>query len=179
MTTGFVPPPPTSDGCSFIFAQGQIFPPASGSGADRFDEGYFELVCGGGGHGQFDVVARGLGDPREWSVGTFQIVARPNAIGTDYQLGASPIASGCTTADLAGMVLTVTVETAVGGAAPFPKLVTDDYQRAFRIDFDTATTTPTTRDGPCDFAVSTKASLHFAQDAGDYVFDPKALCICE
>jgi hypothetical protein len=180
MTSGFVPRPPPDDRCSFNFNNGQIdHRPLSDGGADRFNEGYFDLVCGGGGHGQFDVVAAALGDPRSWSAGTFQLAAQPNTVGTDYQGGASSIASGCTTANLAGLVLTITVETAVGGAAPFPKVVTDDYLRTFRVDFDTATATPTTSAGPCDFAVTTRASLHFAQTAADYVLNPKALCLCE
>jgi hypothetical protein len=180
MATGFVPSPPPDDRCSFTFNSGQIDRAASDGGANLLNEGWFDLVCGGGGHGPFDVVARVLGDPRAWSTGTFQIVAGATALGTDYQgIGAAPIASGCTTADLPGLVVSVTVETAVGGAAPFPKLVTDDYQRTFRVDFDTATGTATTSAGPCDFAVTTRASLHLAQTAADYVFDPAALCPCE
>jgi hypothetical protein len=179
MTTGFVPNPPPDNSCSFTFNKGELSRPVSDGGADRLNEGWFDLVCGGGGHGQFDVVARILGDPRAWSVGAFQIVAEPNNVGTDYRGGLASVASGCTTADLGGMVVTVTVETAVGSAAPYPKLVTDDFVRSFRVDFDTATTTPTTRSGPCDFAVTTKVSLNLVQTAADYVYDPKALCLCE
>jgi hypothetical protein len=179
-TTGFVPNPPPDDRCSFTFNRGRIDQPVSDGGADRFNEGWFELRCGGGAQGQFDVVASVLGDPRTWSAGTFQMIADRRAVGIDYPgLGASPVASGCSTAYFPGLVVTVTVEAAVGGAEAFPKLVTDDYQRTFRVDFDTATATPTTNDGSCDFAVTTKASLHLTQTAADYVFEPNALCLCE
>jgi len=182
MTAGFVPYPPSDDRCSFTFNKGSISRSVSDGGADRLSQGWFDLVCGGGGHGHFDVVASHLGDPRTWSVGTFQVVAEANAVGTDYFPSLATngaVATGCTTASLTGMVLTITVETAVGGAAPYPKLVTDEFERTFRIEFDTATATPSTSSGPCDFAVTANVSLHLTQSAADYVYDPNAPCVCE
>ena len=73
--------------------------------------------------------------------------------------------------------MTVTVETATGGPAPYPKMVTDDFVRTFRLDFDTATATSAGQ--PCDLPVTGKVSLHLTQTAADYVYDPDAPCLCE
>lgn len=72
------------------------------------------------------------------------------------------------------------VETARGSAAPYPQMVTDDFERTFRLELDTATATPTMSTGEaCDFPVTEKVSLHLTQTAADYVYDPQAPCICE
>jgi hypothetical protein len=77
------------------------------------------------------------------------------------------------------MIITVTVETATGGAAPYPKMVSDDFERTFRLELDTATATPTANQVACDFPVRTRVSLHLTQTAADYVYDPDAPCLCE
>ena len=77
------------------------------------------------------------------------------------------------------MVVTVVVDTATGTAAPFPKLVTDDFVRTFRLEFDTSTVTPTTHEGGvCNYPVTGRVSLHLTQTAADYAYDPNARCIC-
>lgn len=179
MTAGFVPYPPPDDRCSFTFNNGSIYRPVSDGGADTLIQGWFELSCGGGGHGRFDVVASDLGDPRSWSVGMFQVIAESKTVGIDYfpiLATNGAVTTDCTTAFPAGMILTITVETAVGGAAPYPMLVTDDFERTFRVEFDTATATPSTISGPCNFAVTTNVSLQLAQTAADYAYNPNAPC---
>ena len=83
-------------------------------------------------------------------------------------------------ADIDGVVMTVTVETATGSRAPYPQLVTSDFVRTFRLDFDTSTATVTRDgDGPCAPPIAAQVSLHLTQTAADYVYDPNALCNCE
>ena len=70
------------------------------------------------------------------------------------------------------MSVKVDVEVATGSAAPIPKLVTDDFVRTFRVEFDTSGATARTLQGEvCDFPVSEKASLHLTQTAADYTYD--------
>jgi hypothetical protein len=100
-------------------------------------------------------------------------------VATGYNFGVDGV-SGCDVASLNGMAIAITVETATGGAAPYPQLVTDDFERTFRLAFDTSTVPATTNDGvPCDFPLSAQVSLHLTQTAADYVYDPNAPCSCE
>ena len=77
------------------------------------------------------------------------------------------------------MPLTITVETATGRAAAYPTLVTDDFERTFRVDFDTTGVTPAIPRGACDPVISAQVSLHLTQAVNDYVYDANAPCICE
>ena len=78
-------------------------------------------------------------------------------------------------------MLTVVVENATGTAAPYPTLVTDDFVRTFRLEFDTSSVTPrmSGTGKACDFPVTEQVSLHLTQTAADYVYDPHAMCVCE
>jgi hypothetical protein len=182
-TSAVVPQPPAGGDCSFQFTKGSIYSPRGDAGAEPLIQGFFVLVCTDGDRGMFDFVVSQLGDPRLWSVGTFTLAGANGSVGSDYSpfpATAGAVASGCTVATLNGLVMTVTVETATGGAAPYPKLVTDDFERTFRFSFDTSTVTPTTSvGGPCDYPLTAQVSLHLTQTAADYVYDPNARCICE
>jgi len=92
------------------------------------------------------------------------------------------VKTDCPVANLNGVVMTITVASATGGRAPYPKGVTDDFSRDLRVDFDTASVVPTTSwtpPAPCTAAVTVQASLHLVQTAADYVYDPNASCPCE
>lgn len=172
--TGFVAQSPSGADCAFEFNKGWIFPGFGDGGAETVDSGFSDLICAGGGSGHFDFVLSKLGDPRAWSVGTFPLTAAGGSAASDLGSGSCPVAY------LNGMTMTVTVETATGGAAPYPKLVTDDFERTFRLSFDSSSVTPTMSDGlPCDYPLTAQVSLHLTQTAADYVYDPNAPCICE
>ena len=105
----------------------------------------------GTGAGTFNVLVSKLGDFRDWPAGTFTMRAPAHSVGIDYYpavsqpTGTVPPCGVAT--DLPDIVLTVTVETATGGRAPYPKLVTDDFVRTFRLDFDTSSVQATDSDG--------------------------------
>jgi hypothetical protein len=177
-TIRVVPGQTAGSDCAFQNEGGKILPDLDG-GAD-FVQGYFALRCVGAGAGAFNFFVNSLGDFRSWSVGTFTIVATPEAVGVDYipntpQQAAAPAGTCNPAAHFDDIVLTVTVETATGGAAPYPTLVTDDFVRTFRLDFDTSTVQPRGNDGAdCDLPVAAQVSLHLTQTAADYVYDPNA-----
>jgi len=182
-TLGVVPDPSSSSDCIFNQDWGSISPTGD-AGADRGLSGYFSLRCIGAGAGRFNFFVSHLGDIRDWPAGTFTMVAPANSVGIDYYPESSPPAGTVSPCDIAvylvGIVLTVTVEIATGGPAPYPKLVTDDFVRTFRLDFDTSSVEPTTGHGiVCDFALAAQVSLHLTQTAADYVYDPDAPCICQ
>jgi hypothetical protein len=183
-TVGVLPDPSSSSDCAFDETSGLIFPVADGGGGTVVG-GYFAVRCTGAGAGQFDFVVSRLGDLRNWSAGTFTIVAPAVSVGVDhYSKTAQPVGPAGTACNvstyLAGLVVTVTVDTATGGPAPYPKLVTDDFVRSFRLDFDTSSVRGTTAAGvPCDFALAAQVSLHLTQTAADYVYDANGPCFCE
>jgi hypothetical protein len=172
-TTGFVPYPPAGYDCSFRFSKGSARPPGD-DGADYFDPGSITVSCSGGPYGLYDLVISALGDVRDWPAGTFTRVAPPGTVAVKGFFG-----STCG-GNLDGLALTVTVETATGGPAPFPQLVTSDFVRTFRLELDTSTVTPP--NGPngdaCDFPLSGQVSLHLTQTTADYVADPGRQCYC-
>jgi hypothetical protein len=78
------------------------------------------------------------------------------------------------------MELSLTVAIATGGPAPFPYVVTDDFARTFRLDFDTSTVTPTRASGEtCGVSLSAQVSVQLTQIAADYNVRPNAPCLCE
>jgi hypothetical protein len=182
-TIGVVPYPSSSSDCTFEQIWGSIYPEGD-AGADKL-LGSWYLRCTGAGAGQFNFLVADLGDFRDLSAGTFTKVARAHSIGVDYYPNMSqpvgPAGIACNVATyLEGIVLTVTVDTATGGRAPYPKLVTDDFVRTFRVDFDTSSVQATNGNGiPCDFALAAQVSLHLTQTAADYVYDADAPCSCE
>ena len=61
-----------------------------------------------------------------------------------------------------------------------PKVVTDNFVRTFRIEFDTSSVDCARSDGvACDLGVTMQAALQFTQTCVDCVYDPDALRICE
>lgn len=183
-TLGVVPYPSSSSDCSFDHQAGYISPTGD-AGADKLLGRSVSLQCEGTGAGRFNVFVSHLGDFRDWPAGTFMMRAPAFSVGIEYSpspseptgTAAPPCGIGTF---LEGIVLTVTVETATGGRAPYPKLVTDDFVRTFRLDFDTTSVEPRNADGVvCDFALAAQVSLHLTQTAADYVYDADAPCICE
>jgi hypothetical protein len=168
-STGFVAAPPSGYDCSFRFNPGSVQPPGY-TLPESFDPGSITLTCSGGLYGLFDIALSALGDIRDWPVGTFTLAPPVGTVKIVGFFGATPT--------LDGLAVTVTVEDAVGGSAPFPHLVTSDYVRTFRVDFDTASVAPKDANGRPDATVTAKVSLHLSQTAADYVGDPNAFCGC-
>ena len=169
VTTGFVPAPPMGFDCSFNFPGGQVY---QGS---EVNLGAITLTCAATPYAPFDLTISGLGDIRDWPAGSFTLVALPRSVALKW-----PGATNCGDVSFDLLALNVTVEIAAGGSAPFPQLVTGDYARVFRVEFDTASVTPTKAHGiDCDdFPMSGKVSLHLTQTAADYVANPDAVCRC-
>ena len=179
-TTGFVTTdPPTGTDCSFAFGHGQIFPPSGDISVDRLLRTYLDVRCGGGGNGGFDLALWVSDDYRDWSAGTLTMTVPTGDFEMEF-FGPVPAYSCTGTVDLRGLVMTVTVETATGGRAPYPQLVTSDFVRTFRLDFDTSTATATYGGGQaCALPIVAQVSLHLTQTAADYVYDADAICYCE
>jgi len=176
-TTGFVPYQQASGGeCSFDFKRGEIIRPVGDAVDETLLQGYFDVHCSGGTGGPFDFVFSIIGDYREWPAGAFTVTAE--RFGMDY-FGASAPNQCRITADLKDLVMTVTVETAAGSRAPYPQMVTGDFVRTFRLDFDTSTATATSGGQVCTFPILGQVSLHLTQTAADYVYNPDAPCLCE
>jgi hypothetical protein len=177
-TMRIVPGQTAGSDCAFENESGKISAALDG-GAD-FVRGYFAVRCVGAGAGAFNFFVNSLGDFRSWSVGTFTIVATPDSVGVDYfpntpQQAVAPAGTCNPAAWFDDIVLTVTVETATGGAALYPTLVTDDFVRTLRLDFDTSTVQPRGNDGAdCGLPIAAQVSLHLTQTAADYVYDPNA-----
>jgi hypothetical protein len=181
--TGFVTGQPSDGQCSFRYHQGHVFPARGDGGVDSVAPGYFSIDCRGGEWKDFDLLGWGFGDLRDWPTGTTTRTASRRDYGSDC-LSCPPAAettgNPCTVVDFEDLQVTVVVEAATGSAAPYPKLVTDDFVRTFRVEFDTSTATPLTSTGQaCDYPVTLHVSLHFTQTAADYVYDPQAVCVCE
>ncbi len=181
-TIGVAPGQTANSDCAFENASGKIFP--AGDGGADFVQGYFALRCVGAGLGAFNFFVNSLGDFRMWEVGTFTMAAAPEGVGLDYFPGAPrQVAAGpppCSPAAwFDGIVLTVTVEAAAGGSAPYPELVTADFLRTFRLDFDTSTVQPRGNDGAaCALPFVAQVALHLTQTAHDYGYNPDAACDC-
>lgn len=173
---GLVPYPPSSGECSFRYDKGEI---RAGSGAipDRVIAGFADIQCASVGGGGFSMGIRDPGDFRSWQIGGSQMPAAQRSVIADVGPSAG---LGCNGLYFDGMELTVTVDTATGGPAPFPKVVTDDFARAFRLDFDTSTVTPANSRGEtCSTSISAQVSVHLTQTAADYAVYPEASCGCE
>ena len=181
--TGFVSGQPADGQCSFTYHQGHVFPAHADGGVESLAPGYFSIACTGGEWEDFDLLGWDLGDPRYWSTGTFVRVTSKRDFGSDClscPQTAGTTGKPCTVVDFDDLQVNVVVETATGGAAPYPKMVTDDFVRIFRLDLDTSTATPKMSTGEaCDYPVTLRISLHLTQSAADYVYDPQAPCICE
>ena len=174
MATGLVPYPPSGSACSFRYLKGQIFGPRPDGTAETVMDGNLSLRCGGAGTG-FEFYSWDLGDYRNWQAGTWQMYTPAGSFDATF-----PEATTGTGCYLDGMDIVATVETAIGGPLPYPKMVTDDFVRTFRLDFDTSTATPVDGIGkPCNFPLAAQVSLHLTQTATDYVYDANAPCLCE
>lgn len=169
-STGFVPSPPSGYDCSFKSSPGSLVS-KDGTSSELVTPGSVTISCSGAPYGIFDLVISALGDVRDWPVGTMSITAPPTSV-----VFKNAVATGCGDIDLAGLAMTMTVETAVGGSAPYPQLVTADYRRVLWIDFDTASATPT--GGSCFLPFSGKVSLHVYQDRHDFAAYPANGCRC-
>jgi hypothetical protein len=173
-TTGLVSGyyPPSGTDCLFSFTKGRIIDHGDAA-PEGLVEGFFSLACSAGDRGVLDFVVSDLGDFRDWSGGSFTIFATKRNFGVDG-------AGGCGVGYFDGMAMTVTVEAAIGGAAPYPKLVTDDFARTFRLEFDTSTVPAINGNNePCHVPFVAQVSAHLTQTAADYVYDPNAQCFCE
>jgi hypothetical protein len=154
------------------------------AGASALIEGFFTVQCAATWAARFNIGLSKLGDFRDWSAGTFTVVAPAQRVGLDYYPTAAPppgpAGKECPVATvLDGIVLTVNVETATGAAAPYPQLVTGDFVRTFRL-FDTTSVQARDATGAaCDLALAAQVSLHFTQTTAEYVYDPNTPCICQ
>jgi hypothetical protein len=174
--TGLVPSPPSAGQCSFRYTKGWIINYSSAT-HESVIPGFVDIQCDSVGGGGFDMGIRDPGDFRGWQASSWQMAAASGGVLAD--VGPSS-GFGCNGLSFDGMELTVTVETAAGGPAPFPQVVSDDFVRTFRLDFDTSTVTPTRSGGAtCSVSLSAQVSVHLTQNAADYLADPNASCGCE
>jgi hypothetical protein len=172
-STGVVPSYAAVGQCSFGY-QGVVYE----SGREHARPGLRVFGCEAGHEQAFNYLGLDLGDPRGWSVRTYTWKNEDGAIEcSSYAPTSGPAGNPCLHASLDSVSVKVDVETAIGGKAPVPKLVTDDFVRTFRVEFDTSGATARVPFGEvCDFPVTVKASLHLTQTAADYVFDADAPC---
>ncbi len=174
--TGLVSSPPSAGECSFRYGKGEIFA-SSGANPDRVIAGFVNIQCESPGGGGFDMSIRDPSDFRNWQAGGSQTPAARGSVIADV---GSSAGLGCNGLYFDGMELIVAVDSATGGPVPFPKVVTDDFARTFRLDFDTSTVTPANSRGEtCAVSVSAQVSVHLTQTAADYVVSPDAPCGCE
>jgi len=173
---GLVAYPPSVGQCSFRYSRGEIIDYSSANPAQVIP-GYVTIQCASGGGGGFEMGIQDPGDFRGWQVSSWQMAAAGPSVIADVGPGSG---LGCNGLYFDGMELTVTVETAAGGPAPFPQVVTADFGRTFRLDFDTSTVTPANSRGEtCDVSLAARVSAHLTQTAADYLVDPTASCGCE
>jgi hypothetical protein len=172
--TGLVPYPPSAGECSFRYSKGEII---NRGIAESWIFGFVNIQCGSVGGGGFDMGIRDPSDLRTWQAGSWQMAAANGGVLADI---GSSAGLGCNGMYFNGMELSVTVDTATGSSVPFPKVVTDDFVRTYRLDFDTSTVTPTRPSGePCGASLSAQVSVHMTQTAADYILSPDAPCGCE
>lgn len=80
--------------------------------------------------------------------------------------------------------VSVTVERAVGGPLAGPTMVTADFDRVLRIDFDIAPPLEGTSSQPhdgsnaCSLDVTMSGTVRVEVKAADYAYDPKGSCGC-
>ncbi len=113
-----------------------------------------------------------LADLRNWPLGTHSFRAsQAMAIELCDQPGRA--GRGCTMCrpNLDDVLMTVVVEEAEGGPAPYPTMVTPDYRRRYRIELDTGALSTDHCDG---LAVS--LALRLEQTAAQFVNDPHGEC---
>jgi hypothetical protein len=167
--------PPSVGQCSFRYTKGWSINYSSPN-QEQVIPGFANIQCASTGGGGFDMGVRDPSDFRSWQAGSWQTAAAKGGVIAD--VGPSS-GLGCNGLYFDGMELTVTVETAAGGALPFPQVVTDDFVRTFRLHFDTSTVTPANSRGEtCASSISAQVSVHLTQTAADYVVNPNASCGC-
>jgi len=171
----FVTGTPSVGQCLFKY-QGVVFQ----SGREITGPGFRTFACNGGDQQLFNYLGLDLGDPRDWSVGSFTLLNKGGATEcSSCNPVAGPAGKPCIRATLDSVSVKVVVETATGGTAPPPKMVTDDFVRTFRVEFDTSAATKREWTGEvCDYPVTEKVSLHLTQSAADYVYHSDAPCGC-
>jgi hypothetical protein len=172
-STGVVPSYAAVGQCFFRY-QGVVYE----SSDEHARPGPCVFGCEAGHEQSFSYLGLDLGDPRGWSVRAYTWKSEGAAIECpSCALASGPAGNPCLHASLDSVSVKVEVETAIGGKAPVPKLVTDDFVRTFRVEFDTSGAAAREPYGDaCDFPVTVKASLHLTQTAADYVFDADAPC---
>jgi hypothetical protein len=120
-----------------------------------------------------------LGDPRAWPVGTRTL--RGAEAGLVLEVADCPKDAPCfpCKAGVADASVTVVVEEAAGAAAPYPRMVTADYRRTYRIEVDTGPRSTANGVSTCS-GVAVALSLHLEQTAARYVDNPHGECTpCE
>lgn len=116
----------------------------------------------------------GLADSRTLVPGTHVIdpaVAKLN-VDVSQHVGSGPCRMELTTG-----TVTVDVQAASGGAAPYPALVTNDYVRRFAVHVEALSAKEVFGTGCVPASVTLDMTLE--QTATDAVYDPTTPCICE
>ena len=174
--TGLVPYPPSAGECSFRYSKGWILA-GSGVNPDQVIRGFVNIQCAGPGGGGFEM---GIRDPSDFraEAGGSQMPAAKGSVIAD--VGPSS-GVGCNGLCSTEMELNVTVDTATGESGAIATVVTADFARTCRLDFDTSTVTPANGRGEtCDVSFSAQVSVHLTQTAADYVVaSPDASCTAE
>src|SRR5262249_37635303 len=151
------PDPPSTGQCSFRYEKGEIIHYSDKDPQDWIF-GFVNIHCASAGGGGFDMGIRDPSDFRTWQAGSSQMVVARGSVLAD--IGSSS-GVGCNGMYFDGMELAVTVETATGSSEPFPSVVSSDFARTFRFDFDTSTVMPSRNSGePCGASLSAQVSVH-------------------
>lgn len=167
------PAPTTPDACSI-----------SGLGVEVFQNEFVNgtgpiLACPtGSDRGFLDVLLTRLGDVREFALGTRTVAAGDLGIVAEICVPTGDRGCNLCKIGLEDTKATVTVEEATGGKAAYPKLVTSDYKRVFRVEVDTGVRSSSSAGGACP-TVATKLVVRFEQTAADWRYDPNGPCLCE
>lgn len=113
-----------------------------------------------------------LTDIRRWPLGRHPVPAT-DALAIELCDRPGRTGRGCTFCrpTLGGVLVTVVVEEAAGGPAPYPEMVTPDYRRRYRIEVETGALSADECDG-----MTISLSLDLQQTAAGYVNDPHGQC---
>jgi len=116
----------------------------------------------------------GLADSRTLVAGTHLVdpAVAKLTVEVSQHIGSGPCRMDLTTGNV-----TVDVQTASGGAAPYPALVTNDYVRRFAVHVEALSAKEVFGTGCVPASVTLDMTLE--QTATDAVYDPTTPCICE
>ncbi len=145
---------------------------------DNTVNGYLMLECSSAGHshGAF-LFGSVINEPRGLTVGDYQTSGRVMGL----------LWGDCTEEvpnNLLAATITISVDEAVGGVAPYPSMVTSDYRRHFSVSIDSGTLDCSSSSTPagcplCQRVTSMLTAFEIEQTAADYTYTDHGPCMCE